>query len=122
MLIFFFTEGSDYKFNPSAVFKTHLWCISQFLDALLCSEKSVVAIDNTNSQCWEYYIYTYLCQVLGLICHILEVPCPTSALAERFHCRNQHKIQGFHCQQDAAKMGGGQYGCVCPTILGLPKG
>ena len=117
----FFTEGSDYKFNPSAVFKAHLGCISQFLDALLCSEKSVVAIDNTNSQSWEYYIYTYLCQVLGLICHILEVPCPTSALAERFRCRNQHKIQSSAVNRMLQRWEEDSMAVFVPPTLAYPR-
>ena len=88
----FFTDGSDYQFNPVTAFKAHQLCIVRFLEAI-CAKKKLVIIDNTNSQQWEYIIYTYLCEVLSIQCHIVEIPCPSQSMAERFRYRNQHKIQ-----------------------------
>lgn len=88
----YFSDGSEYKFDPVVAFKAHQHCLIKFLEALAGGKKLVI-IDNTNSQMWEYRIYTFLCEVLGYRCHVLEIPCPSPALAERFRCRNQHNIQ-----------------------------
>ena len=87
----FFTEGSSYQFNPVTAFKAHQQCITKFLVALR-EGKRLLLLDNTNSQQWEYTIYCYLCEVLGIHCHILEIPCPSPSMGERFRNRNQHNV------------------------------
>ena len=87
----FFTEGSNYQFNPVTAFKAHQQCITKFLVALK-EGKRLVLLDNTNSQQWEYTIYCYLCEVLDIQCHILEIPCPSPSMGERFRNRNQHNV------------------------------
>ncbi len=88
----YFMEGDSYKFNPDLVPKAHAHCLGQFLNALATGTKELVVIDNTNTQVWEYQVYCYLCEILGLKCHILEIPCFTATLAEMYSSRNVHSI------------------------------
>ena len=87
----YFMEEGSYKFKPNLLPKAHTYCLSQFLNAL-SSEKEIVVVDNTNSQLWEYQIYVYLCEILGCNYQILEVPCPTSTIAEMYRSRCIHNI------------------------------
>ena len=88
----YFTEGAEYRFNPAIAFKAHQYCLKRFLDSL-ANGKKLVVIDNTNTQHWEYRIYTYICDILGYQCHILEIPCFNPSIAEMFRSRNIHNIQ-----------------------------
>ena len=87
----YFMEGDSYKFKPDLLPKAHSYCLSQFINAL-SSKKEVVVVDNTNSQLWEYQIYVYICEILGIKYQILEVPCPNSTIAEMYRSRNVHNI------------------------------
>ena len=87
----YFMEGDSYRFKPALLPKAHSYCLSQFVNAL-SSEKELVVIDNTNSQLWEYQIYMYICEILGIKYQILEVPCPNLAIAEMYRSRNVHNI------------------------------
>ena len=88
----FFTQEGQYNFLPALAYKAHQHCIQQLLDALM-SRKKLIVIDNTNSRLWEYRLYLYLSEVLGYRCHILEIPCPTASVAERFCSRNLHSVK-----------------------------
>ena len=87
----FFLRDGHYEFVASQAYKAHQHCIQQLLDALLAKTKLIV-IDNTNSRIWEYRLYLYLSEILGCKCHVLEIPCPTTAVAEKFGRRNQHSV------------------------------
>lgn len=88
----YFMEGDSYKFNSDLVPKAHTYCLEQFMKALATGTKELVVIDNTNSKVWEYQIYCYLAEILGLNCHILEVACPNAKIAEMYRSRNVHNI------------------------------
>ena len=88
----YFTLGEEYQFNPITAYKAHQHCTKTLLDSL-ASGKKLAIIDNTNTQQWEYRLYTYLCDVLGYTCHILEIPCPSINFAEVYRSRNVHRIQ-----------------------------
>ena len=87
----FFTKDGRYEFVSSLAHMAHQQCRRQLLESLTANKKLII-IDNTNTCLWEYQIYLYLSRVLGYKCHILEIPCPTVAMAERFCRRNQHSV------------------------------
>lgn len=113
-------QGSEYHFNPVVAYKAHQRCISRFLDALL-SNTRVVIIDNTNSQQWEYTIYSYLCEVLNIPFHIIEIPCPSSSIAERFRNRNQHNLQAPAVNRMLQRWEEDARAVVVPPSLAYPK-
>ena len=86
-------EEREYVFNPVTAYKAHQHVLHQFLSSLANGVKLVI-IDNTNTQLWEYRIYTHICDVLGYPYHILEIPFLSSSnLAELYRSRNVHGIQ-----------------------------
>ena len=87
----YFSEDDTYSFNPLTAYKAHQYCLEQFLLALARGCKLIV-IDNTNTQLWEYRLYTYLCDVLGYQCYILEIPCLSLSMADMYCNRNVHGL------------------------------
>lgn len=84
---------TDYVFNPANAYKAHQHVLTQFLSSLANGVKLVI-IDNTNTQLWEYRIYTHICDILGYPYHVLEIPFLLSSnLAELYRLRNVHSIQ-----------------------------
>ena len=92
----YFLKDGTYKFIPEQVPEAHAHCLHKFLRSLL--QSSIVVVDNTNSQMWEYQIYCYLCEVLHLDVHIIEIPCETDFIAEKFRRRNVHSVDSSALQ------------------------
>lgn len=86
----FFVKDGTYKFIPEFTPDAHAHCLQLFLKVL--SEKEIVIVDNTNSQLWEYQIYGYICEILDLEMHILEIPFQSDFIAERYWARNVHSV------------------------------
>ena len=106
----YFTEGDRYTFATHLLPKAHAHCLGTFVHALT-QGKRLVVVDNTNSKLWEYRVYTYICEVLGLRCHVLEIPCSYPAITYMFCSRNVHNIdsttvsrlvQRWDCDKSAA--------------------
>ena len=116
----FFTEGSNYQFNPSDAFKAHQQCTVRFLEAI-CAKKKLVIIDNTNSQQWEYILYIYLCDVFGIKCHLLEIPCPSQSISARFRGRNQHKLQAPAIAKMLQRWEEDSRAVIVPPSLAYPR-
>ena len=88
---YFNEAGGTYNFNPRSLPKAHAKCCESFLQAVK-DEKKVVIVDNTNSMIWEYKLYIYLCKLLGIEYHILEIPHPSHDIASKYSSRNLHKV------------------------------
>lgn len=86
----YFTKSGIYEFKQEALPDAHLQCFETFLQALV-DGKEVVIVDNTNSMAWEYRNYLYLCDLLKVKSHILEIPHPNQ-LITTYSARNLHKI------------------------------
>ncbi len=86
----YFIKDGVYKFVPELIPDAHEYCLQKFLR--LVSNSKFVIVDNTNSQLWEYQIYKYLCEILHICVHVLEIPCPTNFIASKFRSRNVHNI------------------------------
>lgn len=87
----FFSKTGSYKFDPSLLPSAHSYCFNLFMTAL-ANKKELIIVDNTNLMQWEYQIYTYICEILGLQYHILEIPCPSEAIGDAYQSRNAHRI------------------------------
>ena len=87
----YFTEGGSYKFAAHLLPKAHDYCLGKFVHALV-QGKRLVVVNNTNSKLWEYRIYTYICEILGLKCHVLEIPSEYPAITAMFCSRNIHNV------------------------------
>lgn len=88
----YFIKDGTYTFVPELVPEAHAYCLQKFLKCVSNIEFKFVIVDNTNSQVWEYQIYSYLCEILHLDMHIVEIPCPTDFIAGKFQSRNAHNI------------------------------
>ena len=84
-------KSGEYHFDLDALPQAHQSCLMQFIQALQ-SGKQLVIVDNTNAQLWEYQIYRYLAQLVGLKSCVLEIQCLDERMAELFASRNQHKV------------------------------
>ena len=61
----FFEQGPlEYHFMPSLLGKAHAFCMRNFIHALGRGD-SIVIVDNTNTERWEWYNYTKLAELLG---------------------------------------------------------
>jgi predicted kinase len=89
---YFIDDSSRYRFDSSSAHKAHLSCLVKFLTSLANGARLVI-IDNTNTQQWEYTIYTYICDILGYQYYILEIPCIGQLMCETYLHRNLHNIQ-----------------------------
>ncbi len=118
----YFIEGDSYKFNPDLVPKAHTHCLGQFLHALASATKELVIVDNTNSKLWEYQIYLYVSEILGLNCHILEVPCPNVTIAEMYRSRNVHNIDQTVATKIFHRWEIDEKAAVVPPSLVYPRG
>ena len=88
----YFSEAAGgYKFATHLLPKAHAHCLGKFVRAL-SERKKVVVVDNTNSKLWEYRVYVFVCEVLGLKCHVLEIPCEYPSLTAMFCSRNVHGV------------------------------
>lgn len=87
----YFTQSDHYKFVQGRLPEAHSHCYQQFLQAL-SEGKAMVVVDNTHSMQWEYGGYIYLCELLGLQWHLLEIPHPDQRLVRAYCSRNQHKV------------------------------
>ena len=87
----YFTQSDHYNFVQGSLPEAHSQCYENFLQALIDGKKLVV-IDNTNSMLWEYRNYTYLCKLLDIQCHVLEIPHPNQQVVSGYCDRNQHKV------------------------------
>ena len=116
----FFVEGDSYKFSGDLLPKAHTHCLDAFLNAL-ANRKELIIIDNTNSMLWEYQIYTYLCDILGCKCNILELPCPTAAIAEMYCSRNIHKIDSPTAAKIFSRWENDDRVALIPPSLGFPR-
>ena len=85
-------KSGEYHFDVDALPKAHQSCLAGFIQSLQ-SGKQLIIVDNTNAQLWEYQIYRYLAQLVGLKSCVLEIPCLDERMAELFASRNQHKVQ-----------------------------
>ena len=85
-------KSGEYHFDVDALPKAHQSCLIEFIHALQTG-KQLIIVDNTNAQLWEYQIYSYLAQLVGLKSCVLEIPCLDERMAELFASRNQHKVQ-----------------------------
>lgn len=85
-------KSGEYHFDVDALPKAHQSCLTEFIQALQ-SGKQLIIVDNTNAQLWEYQIYRYLAQLVGLKSCVLEIPCLDERMVELFASRNQHKVQ-----------------------------
>ena len=116
----YFMEGDSYRFNPDLVPKAHTYCLSQFLEALT-NGKELIVVDNTNSKLWEYQIYSYICEILGYDCYILEVPCPSTTLAEMFRSRNVHNIDSSVAMKIFHRWEQDERATTVPPTLAYPR-
>lgn len=88
---YFTNESGVYKFDRNLLPEAHAHCCQHFIKAISDGQELIV-VDNTNSMKWEYKIYVYLSQVLGLQHHILEIPHPNMNIASAFCSRNLHNV------------------------------
>ena len=89
--MYFKDKSGGYKFNRKLLPEAHAQCCQHFIQAISDGRKLVV-VDNTNSMKWEYKIYIYLSQVLGLQYHIIEFPHPNQYIVSAFCSRNLHNV------------------------------
>ena len=87
----YFMQSGRYNFNPAFIPEAHLQCLESFLTAVI-DGKEEVYIDNTNSMLWEYRNYVSLCQLLGMQCHILEIPHSNQRVIDAYCGRNLHRV------------------------------
>ncbi len=87
----FFTKSDCYEFKQDDLPDAHVQCYENFLQALV-DGKEVIIVDNTNSMTWEYRSYLYLCEMLGIKFHILEIPHPHQQMVSAYCTRNLHKV------------------------------
>lgn len=87
----YFTKSGRYDFNQASLPEAHAHCFETFLQALI-DGKEVIVVDNTNSMRWEYRNYVYLCELLGVRYHILEIPHPNEQIVSVYCSRNLHKV------------------------------
>lgn len=87
----FFTKSGHYDFSHGSLSEAHSQCFENFLHAIN-DGKEVVVVDNTNSMMWEYRNYIYLCELLGIQHHILEIPHPNQQIISAYSARNLHKV------------------------------
>ena len=98
----FFETRHGYAFDPKLLASAHQNCRKQFLRELQASKASsgsgtsprpsVVLVDNTNTQKWEYEAYEADALANGFELHILEVKCPDLLTATRVAKRNSHGV------------------------------
>eukprot|EP00731_Ephydatia_muelleri_P030433 Em0021g956a len=88
----YFSEApGGYKFATHLLPKAHAHCLGRFVHALT-EGKRLLVVDNTNSKLWEYRVYVFICEVLGLKCHVLEIPCEHPSITNMFCSRNVHGV------------------------------
>ena len=98
----FFETRHGYAFDPKLLSSAHQNCRKQFLRELQASKASsgsgtsprpsVVLVDNTNTQKWEYEAYEADALANGFEVQILEVKCPDFLTATRVAKRNSHGV------------------------------
>ena len=87
----YFTKAESYDFKKSCLPEAHIQCCDDFLQAIV-DGKEFIVIDNTNSMLWEYEVYIYVCELLRIRYHILEIPHPNKHVISGYCSRNLHKI------------------------------
>ena len=89
----FFTDKltGEYRFDLEKLSSAHEACLNQFLDYLIAN-KSLIVVDNTNSQYWEYSLYKCFAKCFGYRCSILELTCPSEEILKAYNLRNKHSV------------------------------
>ena len=89
----FFTDSltGEYRFDIGKLSSAHEACLNLFLDNLIAN-RSLIVIDNTNSQYWEYSLYKCFAKCFGYKCHILELTCPSEERLKLYHLGNKHNV------------------------------
>ena len=60
----FYNDQGVYVFQPWLIGKAHEACKVKLVKAMMAKE-SLVVVDNTNTQAWEYELYPILAEALG---------------------------------------------------------
>ncbi|KAI6661203.1 hypothetical protein LOD99_10131 [Oopsacas minuta] len=89
----FFTDNltGEYRFDINKLSTAHSSCMNLYLENLI-GNKSLIIIDNTNSQYWEYSLYKCLAKCFGYSCSVLELICPDEDVLKVYHKRNKHNV------------------------------
>ena len=80
-----------YSFNPSAISKAHAYCRQKFIKAIQ-GNVDIIAVDNTNSQLWEYQIYKRIASLVGYEFHVIELACKDEEAIRNAVKRCKHNV------------------------------
>lgn len=87
------SKTGAYRFNRSRIRQAHAACQATFHEALNHPNISLIVVDNTHSQMWEYQVYvdeSTRRNDVDLV--IVEILCPDALTAARFALRNAHQV------------------------------
>ena len=87
----YFEQDGSYNFNKKELAYAHEHCLDCFLDGIENGVK-FLAVDNTNTQLWEYTVYRRLAELFGYHVEVVELTCLDSATLKQFALRNSHAV------------------------------
>ena len=92
---YFINEEGEYRFDPSKLSEYHLRNLTAFIQDL--GDKTVLIVDNTNTQRWEYEKYVAAAEAAGYEVQFITVGQPKS----KSHIRKCAKRNVHLCPVEA---------------------
>jgi predicted kinase len=87
----YFMHDGEYQFDPNSLGDAHNYCKGVAIDAMI-ARASLVVIDNTNSQKWEFMPYLTLARDYNYDVTQITVGQVNQDVVAQYHQRNKHGV------------------------------